>query len=381
MVNSNKSVMNVLYVSSIGEMGGVQRFLDAVISNHNPQIVKPIVLAFQGGHWLDELKERGISTYCIHDARIRQPVRLFKEVSRILQKENIHIVHSAYSWSHGLIVPAAIWHGCPCLWMHHGPMSDNAWQGFMSLLPSSLLLTNSQFMQQKLSKTWHYPQKMDVVYYGLNTEEFAPDIINRQKFRHSFAIKDSELAVGIVGFLDTWKGQDIFLEAILQIQQSTMPIRAFIVGGTRTGLASERCLDFEKKLQNFVSENHLEDKVIFTGHIDIKTSGVMDGLDIVVHASTEPEPFGMVLLEAMAKAKAVIASNEGGPCEIITHQKDGLLIEPRSPEILAQSIKILYDDEALRKQLSQEARLTVENKFNPKITSTKLEYLYVKFSN
>ena len=95
MVNSNKSVMNVLYVSSIGEMGGVQRFLDAVISNHNPQIVKPIVLAFQDGHWLDELKERGISTYCIHDARIRQPVRVFKEVSRILQKENIHIVHSA----------------------------------------------------------------------------------------------------------------------------------------------------------------------------------------------------------------------------------------------------------------------------------------------
>jgi len=58
-----------------------------------------------------------------------------------------------------------------------------------------------------------------------------------------------------------------------------------------------------------------------------------------------------------------------------------LLIQPRSPEILAQSIKTLYDDEALTKNLSQEARLTVENKFNPKITSAKLEDLYCKLGN
>lgn len=380
MINFHKSntpVINVLYVSSIGEIGGVERFIDSVISHHNSEVVRPIVLTFQNGKWLEELNQRGISTYCIHDARLRQPFRVFREIIQILQKENINLVHSAYSWSHALILPAAISYGCDCIWMHHGPISDKKWQGFMPLLPSSLLLTNSHFMKEKLSKTWYFPQETSVVYYGLDTEEFAPDSISRQKFRNAFALKDFEIAVGIVGFIDTWKGQDIFLEAILQLHKMPIPIRAFIIGRPRTGLASERCLAFATKLHRFVTENNLENEVTFTGHLDIKDMGVMDGLDIVVHTSIEPEPFGMVLLEAMAKEKPIIASNEGGPREIITHQKDGLLIQPRSPEILAQAIKIICEDDILRIKLAEEARQTILNKFNPKITVNNLEKIYV----
>jgi glycosyltransferase involved in cell wall biosynthesis len=370
--------INVLYVCATGEMGGVERFIDSVISHHHPEIVRAVVLTFQQGSWLSKLQNKGISTYCIHNGRLRQPLRIVRETSQILKKENIHIVHSAYSWSHALISPAAMMHKCQSVWMHHGPIGKKKWQGFMSLMPASLLLTNSQFMQQQLANTWHLAKKMDVIYYGLDSEEFAPNPTNRNEFRNHYGIEDSQIAIGIVGFLDTWKGQNVFIEAISLLKKLALPIRPFIIGGPRTGLASERCLDFEQKLHKLARLHQIEDALIFTGHIDIKTTGALDGLDIFVHASTEPEPFGMVLLEAMAKAKPIVASAEGGPCEILTHEKDGLLIQPRLPETLAQAIKQLCENPALRTRLGQAARQTVITKFNPKIAASNLENWYVK---
>src|ERR1700689_5616282 len=115
---------NVLYVVTHGEMGGVHRFLESVFLNHSED-VKPVILSFREGAWLDELRRRDLPVYCMAHARIREPVKNFRAVRSIIERERIDIVHSSYAWCHSMVAPAARWSGCYSIWFHHGPMSDS----------------------------------------------------------------------------------------------------------------------------------------------------------------------------------------------------------------------------------------------------------------
>ena len=127
--------------------------------------------------------------------------------------------------------------------------------------------------------------------------------------RGQFTLEDDTVAVGIVGFLDTWKGQDIFLRAAALLRSSRLRLRMFVVGGPRDGLVDDRCRRYERELHEYAESKGLEEIVSFAGHVDVR-EGALDGLDIFVHASTEPDPFPSAILEAMANRKAIIASAE-----------------------------------------------------------------------
>jgi glycosyltransferase involved in cell wall biosynthesis len=356
-------------------MGGVERFLDSVISSHDADIVRPVVLSFSSGDWIEDLAERGIRTYCLEHVRLRHPLRSFSEISRILADEEIDIVHSSYAWCHALTSPAAIKSHCRQVWFHHGPIGPSRWQGVMPLVPTDLLLSNSYYLQERIKRTFYLSRKCDVVHYGINPESVAPDQSLRKRFRKENELDDNVVAIGLIGFIDTWKGQDIFLQAAERLKGSNMALRFFIIGGPRSGAVAERCRAFEEQLKRFIQKNALTHSVLMTGHLDVM-AGALDGLDIVVHASTEPEPFGMVILEAMAKSKAIIASKEGGPREVIRDGIDGWLIEPRKPELLAESIRRLASGERVRDELGQCARAGVIARFHAAEATKKLEEWY-----
>jgi glycosyltransferase involved in cell wall biosynthesis len=366
-------MINVLYTVPDGVMGGVERFLDSVFRKHTG--VRPVVLAFSEGAWLEDLRSRGVASYCLPGRRLREPLRCFQEVKALLERERIDIVHSSYAWCHAMVAPAAIWQGCKLIWFHQGPLSGNRWQGFTQLVPAHLVLANSEFTRDRLSRTFRLAKATRVVHLGLDHAQFTRNPHLGRKFRRAFGFQNDTLLVGIVGFIDVWKGQDVFLQAAKLLASDSSNIRLLVIGGPRTGVVAERCQKLEKELHKFVSDNGLHDLVTFTGHLDVK-DGVLDALDIFVHASTEPEPFGMAILEAMANGKAVIASDEGGPREIITNCLDGLLIRPREPLELALAIRRLVGDSELRGALSTAAVITVATKFNAQTSAEKLEQLY-----
>jgi glycosyltransferase involved in cell wall biosynthesis len=367
--------INVLYVNSQGEIGGVERFLDSILTNHNESIVRPVLLSCKDGPWLTDLSRRGVKVYCIERARLRQPTRCFREIGRILQAENIDIVHSAYAWCHALVAPAARWHGCKQVWFHHGPVTPRRWQGFLTLFPADLLLVNSYYLLSRLQRTAFCAKQTGVVHYGLDTTDLDPNDDLRSSFRRRWEISDDTIAVGLIGFIDSWKGQDTFLESALLLKHSGLHLRMFVIGGPRSNTSQLGLTDFETKLHDFVRQYELEDMVSFTGHLNIK-EGALDGMDLVVHASTQPEPFGMVILEAMAKGKPIIASSEGGPSEILIDKVDGWLIQPRSADLLASAIEQLSADQNAREVLGREARKSVLSRFNPAQAAKRLESYY-----
>jgi len=99
----------------------------------------------------------------------------------------------------------------------------------------------------------------------------------------------------------------------------------------------------------------------------------MADLDVVVHASVQPEPFGTVVAEAMAMERGVVAARAGGPAEYVDHGTTGFLATPGDPEELASAITALLINPDLRAAMGQRARRTVVERFSADVLARKTE--------
>ena len=123
----------------------------------------------------------------------------------------------------------------------------------------------------------------------------------------------------------------------------------------------------------------IADRVGFTGFID-RPSQALRALDIVVHASTEPEPFGLVIAEGMACARPVIVSRAGGAAEIATDGVDALAVTPGDAAALAAALDRLAADGTLRARLGAEARRTALRQFDPATFVNRFVDLYASLA-
>jgi glycosyltransferase involved in cell wall biosynthesis len=162
-------------------------------------------------------------------------------------------------------------------------------------------------------------------------------------------VEHDPLRVGLIGRIATWKGQDVFLEAFA---------RAFGDGTTRAVIVGAPLFgqdDVQRSLHQLAHQLGIEDRVEFRGFRD-DVGAELARLDIVVHASTIPEPFGQVIVEGMAAGLPVVAAIPGGPAEIVDDGVTGLLYPAGDTVALAHALRTLADDRDLRGRLGRAAR-------------------------
>ena len=157
------------------------------------------------------------------------------------------------------------------------------------------------------------------------------------------------LVIGIMGRLSPWKGQHVFLEAFAKAFPDG-PVRAVIIGAPLFGEE-----EYAASLHRLSESLGVSDRVTFTGFRHDVFAALAE-IDILVHASTIPEPFGQVVIEGMAAGVPVIASAAGGPLEIITHGVDGVLVPMNDVGALAEQLRELADDEGMRRRLAKNGR-------------------------
>lgn len=162
------------------------------------------------------------------------------------------------------------------------------------------------------------------------------------------------LRVGMVGRLSPWKGQHVFLDAFARAFPYGSE-EAVIIGASLFGADG-----YAQALERQVVTLGLEGRVEFRGFRD-RIEEELGRLDILVHSSTIPEPFGQVVVEGMAVGLPVIAADGGGPAEVITHERNGLLYAPGDADALAQALLRLTSDQSLRERLGAAARLRAED--------------------
>lgn len=195
--------------------------------------------------------------------------------------------------------------------------------------------------------------------------------ISSSEWRTRFGLPTNAIVMAHVGRMVRWKGQVEFLEAFSRIAPTCPKVFALIVGDDMEGFSS----DYPRSLRQLVANHGLGERVVFTGHID-NVIELMAFADIVVHSSIDPEPFGLVITEAMAAGAAVIAAKLGAPIEIIDHDVTGLLVDPKNVEEFATALSELVTDETRRKQMAQAGQRVAKEKYSPEAFARQMEAVY-----
>jgi glycosyltransferase involved in cell wall biosynthesis len=172
----------------------------------------------------------------------------------------------------------------------------------------------------------------------------------------------SVVRIGLVATFARWKGQDVFLEAAARLAPSlaNRPLRFYIVGGP---LYQTRGSQWSADELRARGAGLLECDALGFVPFQEDPAPVYRALDIVVHASTQPEPFGRTIVEAMACGRAVIATRAGGAAELFTHDHDAVGVSPRDPDGLAAALAELAGDPSRRMRLGAAARAAALERF------------------
>jgi glycosyltransferase involved in cell wall biosynthesis len=162
--------------------------------------------------------------------------------------------------------------------------------------------------------------------------------------------RSGPLRIGMLGRLASWKGQHVFLEAFASaFSQGTE--QAVIIGSSLFAQDDAYGLT----LRRLVARLGITDRVAFSGFRE-DVAAELSQLDILVHASVVPEPFGRVVVEGMAAGLPVVATGHGGPAEIIENEVNGLLVPPNDTAALAHALRRLAARPELRRTLGAAAR-------------------------
>ena len=235
------------------------------------------------------------------------------------------------------------------------------------MLKSDLIIAGSNFIfshiNENYSKYLDLNKKFLVIFRGINTEYFNPNKIHQsdeKKLISQWNINKERPLILLPGRLTSWKGQEMFIEA-LNLVNKEMPDQPFsaVILGSDQGRKV-----YKKKLSRLVEQYRLNNQVQFFDKCELMPLAYKIS-DIIVSASIEPEAFGRVSVEAQSMEKPIIASNIGGSNETIVNDKTGFLFEAGKPEELSKKIiHALNLDESTLKFIGIEGRKNVIKKFN-----------------
>jgi glycosyltransferase involved in cell wall biosynthesis len=285
------------------------------------------------------------------------------QLRRIIRREHIHIVHTNTLHAlHGFA--AAFVSGARHVWHVREIVLQSPLIGRLeSLLArrfADRVIAMSEAIAASLTGFDRSRQQLQVLHDGIDLERFHPRN-DGARVRRELEIPPDHGVAGIVCRLDHWKGVETFLRAAA-IAVRAVPQTIFVVaGGAIDGREA-----FAQGLKALARELGIEKQVRFTGwrYGPEEMPSLHAALDELVLASTWPEPFGLVVLEAMASGRAVIATRHGGPLELCVEGETALLVPPGNAEALAAAMTTLLVDRELAKRLGTAGRLRAETMFD-----------------
>jgi glycosyltransferase involved in cell wall biosynthesis len=190
--------------------------------------------------------------------------------------------------------------------------------------------------------------------------------------RETLSIPESVPLVGFVARLVPWKGPDVFIRMAAEVAREQPDVRFLICGGELPGYQG-----YSDWLRLLAAELGLADRVYFLGWANPDDMPeVMASLDILVHASVRPEPFGLVIVEALACSKPVVASRAGGVSEIVEDGVSGVLVTPGDWKAMGKAVVSLVHDPSRARSIGLAGRERVSRLFGIGSHIDAIESLY-----
>jgi glycosyltransferase involved in cell wall biosynthesis len=362
----------ILYVHNSADIYGASRSLLRLLHHLKGRGYVPMVLLPEEGplktrleglgvevlvdRWLTIISRSALGPLSLLKLLLGFPVSLWR-VRRLIVRNKIELVHT----NTGVIVSSAL-AGClagvPHIWHVRDSFLEfrSLWKFYRRYITGFsrkvLCVSNA------IAAQFPGARNVEVVYNGLPLEEFEVDApALRAQFRSARGLGE-ELVVGCVGRIKlVRKGQEVFVRAAARLKQRGLRAKYLIVGTTFPGLE-----DHEQRLRQMIREAGLVDDVVFTGELaDVRPAYA--AMDVFVLPSAQPEPFGGVVLEAMAMERPVIATAIGGSLDQVEEGRTGFLVPPSDAEALADKLALLLQDAPLRSVMGRAGRERLENCF------------------
>lgn len=340
--------MRILITVPWGErLGGAEAMLQGVLegAGDGEHELEPVF--FQDGPWVQELREAGFRVEVLSAGRLRQAHRWLATVlalRRILRarKPDVILNWSAKTQLYGS--PAAVLAGMRdrVVWWQQA-IPERSWlDGAATLLPAAAIGCYSQVSQRAQARLFPARRTFTVAAGSPLPEPGSEPA--------TLPLPEGVPIVGLVGRLQPWKGQDELLRAQAILRERGQRMHTVIVGGDSYGLSPE----YAASLEPLARELGIEDAVTMTGEVP-DAGPFIERMDVLVNAS-DPEPFGIVILEGMARGVAVVAVGSGGPAEFVEHGVTGMLARSGRPQDLADAIEPLLRSADRRAEIGSTGR-------------------------
>jgi glycosyltransferase involved in cell wall biosynthesis len=397
--------MKLLYLNASSQLGGAERnLIDTIcaVQNRDPSIEITVLITAADGPIVAELNLLGVEIVLLElPSKIAQLgdsglkgeknslvsnlkfarnlsllgefIGYWRQLKRSISQIDPDVIHSNGMKTH--LLAASLGISTPIVWHLHDFI------GSRTLIKQLLKLFVSRVsvaiaISQSIADDWQaiFPSlQIELIYNAIDIDRYKPQS-NIRASQH--------LNIGLVATYALWKGHDIFIQAIGHLAkqrpelQST--VKFYIIGGAIYETA--RSQYSRSQLQQLAKDLNVEDWLVFIDFQQDIVSGY-NMLDIVVHASTQPEPFGRTIVEAMACEKAVIVAQAGGAAELFTHQKDAIGVLPGDSTALSAAIVELIDNPSHRIALGIAGRITVIDRFNRDRLGARIITVYRQIDN
>ena len=360
----NMQPYRVLFVSPWSCLYGAELCLLEAAAGLNRQRFSPTVVSTGEGPLLAELRAAQVPVkvlkmpYMTHQGAqslefLRGLVPAVVRLARYIRRSQFDIVYNNILQNpYGAL--AARMAGVPCLWHIHevgkNPLLRKGITTVAELLADRLVVVSQAVGAMFSSRAQH---KIRLVYNGIDTQHFHPNAFDPTAARHALSIQSSQPVVGIVSRLHPSKRHhDLFL-AMSEVRQR-WPDCLLLVAGDGTA-------EFEQNLKLTACRLGLEENIRFLGYM-AEIRKVLAALDVLVLPSHH-EAFGRTLIEAMAMAKPVVATNVGGMPEAVSPDT-GLLVPAGNPKELAAAISFVLEDPERAAEMGNRGRERVLAQFS-----------------
>ncbi|MCG3209575.1 MAG: putative glycosyltransferase EpsD [Anaerolineae bacterium] len=370
----NQKIRICYIIDNLSFRGGERTFAQLALGLDRRRYGVHVVCS-PGGHFVDLLTAAHIPVYPVN-LRHKWNLAAVLPIARYLKQQRIDLVHTQGRGDpFGRL--AARLAGVPVIISTVAMITSRYWH---APLGRKLLYRAIDRLTNPLVKQWivvnhesvtalvtehHIPsQQIAVILNGIEVETYAPTAAARQTWRAAHGLGPAQLAVGAIGKLTWQKGFEHLLRAWPTVQRQVPQARLFIIGEG----------ELESELKTLAAQLDIEPGCTFTG-FEADISAALAGLDVVAMPSLV-EGLPMVLLEAMAAGKPVVASKIAGSLEAVTDGHDGLLVEPAQPEPLAAALIRVLQTPHLAARLGQAAQQTARQRFTVERVVQENEALY-----
>ncbi|MFH1540099.1 MAG: glycosyltransferase family 4 protein [bacterium] len=365
----------VLFFIRGGGKGGAELSLLEILQRMNRNRFLPVLASLTEGPVVDEIREMGIETHVLeapgklvearrqelaspakihHSAsRFFSSIRVARQLAGLLRETGCHLLYANSLKAHVIGSVAGWLAGVPVVW-HVRDVLFHRWERILFRLLRFLfrptVIANSRFTAGHLGGG----RGIKVIYNGVDLAATKPGR-DAARVREELGIPPDAPLVGMAGRVQQWKGHEVFLAAAEMLLDDFPDAWFAIAGGDL--YSEEHFLDNLKK--GVRGNDKLKNRVVFTGHRK-DVLDIINTFDVYVHPTLKDEPFGRVIMEAMALGKPVVTTRCGGPEEIVLDEYTGLMVAAGDAKALSRAVGRLLIDRETAKKFGANGRRRVE---------------------